>query len=169
MNNEPATEVLATLKARLILEGYKQPANPSEVARALEMPANSVHYWTRRLKEVDLLEEISQEGRTRTYKSRLGENPCEPEACVPFISNIMQALDKVVMDAAEKHDLAGPATPTQLPEIGVHELRLRPEEARFLVEALKSAMPEVNHQVPDAGDPYTVSFIVTPGKVSDYF
>lgn len=113
--------------------------------------------------------QVRQEGRTRTYKSRLSENPCEPEACVPFTRNIMQALDKVVMDAAEKHDLAHPATPSQLPEIGVHELRLRPEEARHLVEALKAVLPEVHQQVSVAGDPYTVSFVVTPGKVSDYF
>ena len=33
----------------------------------------------------------------------LGDDVCEPEACAPFVHNVMQALSKVVMSAAERH------------------------------------------------------------------
>lgn len=129
MTKSASSELLGTLKARLVHAVYAEAAAPSEVARKLEMPANTVHYWTRRLLEAGLLEQVGQEGRVRTYQARVPANQCEPEACAPFVRNAMRALDKTVMAAAERYDLA----------------------------------PEKH------SDAYTVSFIVTPGRVSEFF
>ena len=60
MNRGAESNLLATLKARLVLAAYVEPATPSEVARTLELPANMVHYWTRRLVDEELLEAISK-------------------------------------------------------------------------------------------------------------
>src|SRR5690554_4698111 len=104
MTQAAAPKLLANLKARLVLAAYAEPASPSEVAHMLGMPANTVHYWTRRLSEENLLEVVGRAGRVTTYRSAVVNDACEPEACVPFVRNAMQALDKVVMSAAEKHD-----------------------------------------------------------------
>ena len=177
MTQRPAPELLATLKARLVLAAYGEPANPSEVARLLEMPANTVHYWTKRLSEENLLEIVSQEGRVTTYRSLANDDACEPEACVPFVRNAMQALDKVVMAAAEKHDLAERRDPALLPQIGIHELELTPEQVATLLETLKAAMPSTEAGTPTPAQEanpgpaqaYTVSFILAPGRMSDHF
>lgn len=168
MERAASSELLGTLKARIVLGAYAEPAGPSEVARLLEMPANTVHYWTRRLVEEGLLEQVEQEGRVRKYRSRISEDPCEPEACAPFIRNVMKALDRVVMAAAERHDLADEPTPSLLPEIGVHEIRLRPGDVGRIVEAFKAAIPTSDEQASGSSDAYTVSFIVAPGRFSDH-
>lgn len=111
---------------------------------------------------------MEQQGRVRKYRSRLSEDPCEPEACAPFIRNVMQALDRVVIAAAERHDLADEPTPSLLPEIGVHEIRLNAADVGRIVEAFKAAIPAREEQAPESGDPYTVSFIVAPGRFSDH-
>lgn len=177
MTQAAASELLATLKARLVLAAYAEPATPSEVARLLEMPAPTVHYWTRRLSEEDLLEVVGRAGRVITYRSAIASDACEPEACVPFVRNAMQALDKVVMAAAEKHDLAESRDAALLPQIGVHELELTPAQVASILEKFRAAVPSREQGTPDAtrepvngGDQaYTVSFIVAPGRMSDHF
>ena len=141
MTKSASSELLGTLKARLVLAVYAEAATPSEVARKLEMPANTVHYWTRRLLEADLLEQVGQEGRVRTYQAREPADHCEPEACVPFVRNAMQALDKTVMAAAESHDLAPEENRDQRPTVAIHELKLRPEDVARIVAELTAAMP----------------------------
>lgn len=169
MNRGVESNLLATLKARLVLAAYVEPATPSEVARTLELPANMVHYWTRRLVDEELLEVVEEQGRVRTYRAVLAEQPCEIESCAPFVRNIMQALGKVVMAAAEKHDLAERPDPSLLPEVGVHELTLSPSEVASVVEAFKSALPAAKEHASEGGEAYTVSFIVAPGRLSDHF
>lgn len=169
MTKSPGTDLLASPKARLLLAVYEQPATPSEVARKLQMPANTVHYWTRRLLAGGLLEQTGEEGRIKTYRSLLGEGACEPEACAPFVHNVMQALSKAVMIAAERHDLAEQPSLDQRPEIGVHELRIRLEDLARIKQALQAALPTSDDHEPEAGEVYTVSFIVTPGGMSTYF
>ena len=169
MTKSPMSELLGTLKARLVLAVYAEPAAPSEVARKLEMPANTVHYWTRRLLEAGLLEQVGQEGRVRTYRALVPADYCEPQACVPLVRNAMQALDKVVMAAAERHDLAPEQNSDQRPAIGIHELRLKREDVARIVAELTAAMPDGEEQQPEGGDAYTVSFIVTPGRMSEFF
>jgi len=80
----------------------------------------------------------------------------------------MQALVEVVMAAVERHDLASVPEPGLLPEIEVHELRLRPADLRRMVEAFKAAVPGGEEQVSGSGDTYTVSLIVAPGRLSDH-
>lgn len=41
MDKSPAPDLSATPKSRLVLGAYGQPAAPNEVARTLQMPANS--------------------------------------------------------------------------------------------------------------------------------
>lgn len=169
MTKSPAADLLASPKARLLLAVYEEPATPSEIARKLQMPANTVHYWTRRLLAGGLLEQTGQEGRSKTYRSLPGADVCEPEACAPFVHNVMQALSKVVMSAAEHHDLSEEPSRDQRPEIGVHELRIRIEDLPRIKKALQAAMPTSDDHEPEAGEVYTVSFIVTPGSLSTYF
>ncbi|MFA7459758.1 MAG: helix-turn-helix domain-containing protein [Trueperaceae bacterium] len=169
MTKSPSWELLGTLKARLVLAVYAEAATPSEVARKLEMPANTVHYWTRRLLEADLLEQVGQDGRVRTYQARVPADQCEPEACAPFVRNAMQALDKTVMAAAERHDLAPEKHSHKRPAIGIHELRLTPEDVARIVAELSATMPAGEKQAPEGSNAYTVSFIVTPGRVSEFF
>lgn len=164
-------ELLSRLKARLILAGYAQPARPSEVAKALEMPANAVHYWTRRLHEEGHLELLEERGRVRTYRSVAQDVPCELEACAPFVQGALNAISQVVMGAAQKHDLAASESDRQglLPAIGIHELKLRPADVAKVVEAFQAALPETGAHEEGNGQAYTVSFIVAPGRVSDHF
>lgn len=169
MTKSPATDLLASPKARLLLAVYEQSATPSEVAHRLQMPANTVHYWTRRLLAGGLLEQTGQEGRSKTYRSLFGDDVCVPEACAPFVHNVMQAISKVAMSAAERYDLSEEPSREQRPEIGVHELRLRPEDLPRIKKALQAALPTSEDHEPEAGEVYTVSFIVTPGGVSTYF
>ena len=169
MTKSASSELLGTLKARLVLAVYAEAATPSEVARKLEMPANTVHYWTKRLLEAELLEQVGQEGRVRTYQARVPADYCEPETCVPFVRNAMQALDKAVMAAAERHALAPEKSSDQRPAIGIHELHLKPEDVARIVAELTTAMPTGEEQPPEGGEAYTVSFIVTPGRISEFF
>ena len=168
MTKPPSWELLGTLKARLVLAAYAEAATPSEVARKLEMPANTVHYWTRRLLEAGLLEQVGQAGRVRTYRARVPAGQCEPEACAPFVRNAMQALDKTVMAAAERHDIAPEENRDRRPTVAIHELRLTPEDVARIVAELTATMPAGEEQAPEGSDAYTVSFIVTPGRVSEF-
>lgn len=72
-------------KAHLLRAAYEQPATHSDIGRKLQMPANMVHYWTRRFVAGGLFEQIDQKGRRKTYRSLLGEDACEPEAFAPFV------------------------------------------------------------------------------------
>lgn len=155
----------------MVLSAYDEPARPSEVARLLGMPANTVHYWTQRLLKGGLLKQVAAHGRIRTYKSLVESNDCRPDACAPFIKTAIGAVSGVVIAAAERHDLDGNKDDTLLPDIGIHELRIRPSDVAAIVAAMKSALPDVANATEENGDgdAYTVAFIVTPGRVSDYF
>lgn len=168
MAHEQAMELLASLKARFVLGAYGAPASPSEMARAVGMPANTVHYWTKKLAEAGLLEQISESGRVRTYKSTVPNDVCQLEDCAPFVQNAMDALHKVVMAAAKRYDLVGAEAGASLPQVGVHELNLRPAVAERLANVLKESLPEYDDHAGAEGEPYTVAFIVAPGRMSDH-
>lgn len=160
------TELLSNLKARILLTAYATPRGPSEVARLLELPANTVHYWTKRLLAADMLEVAEKRGRVRSYRSKQLTEACSPEACLPFTQNVMGALSKVVLGAAERRDVTGK---TPLPEVGLHELRLTAAQVRSIVTTLKDAMPAPQAESAEDGEVYTVGFVVSPGSVSQYF
>lgn len=82
--NMQSESLLSNLKARIILLAYSSPGSPSDVAKRLDLPANSVHYWTNRLLEGDLLELVDERGRIRTYRSRFDPEGLEPESSLPF-------------------------------------------------------------------------------------
>jgi DNA-binding transcriptional ArsR family regulator len=52
-----------------VLQIFKEPSNPSEVAKRLNLPANSMHYRVNKLFDAGLLRLVEQKGRRRTYKS----------------------------------------------------------------------------------------------------
>ncbi|HEX7002650.1 MAG TPA: hypothetical protein VF168_00475 [Trueperaceae bacterium] len=82
--------------------------------------------------------------------------------------NVLGVLNKVVLAAAERHELGDAGAGIRRPEIGVHEVKLRPADVGRIVEALKSTIPNSEDQTHEDGDTYTVSFIVAPGRVSDH-
>jgi DNA-binding Lrp family transcriptional regulator len=52
-----------------ILQIFTEPRNPSQVAKNLKMPANSMHYRVKKLHEAGLLKIVEQKGRRRSYQS----------------------------------------------------------------------------------------------------
>ena len=73
------------------------------------------------------------------------------------------------MVAAERYDLAPEKNSDQRPAIGIHELRLTPGDVARIVADLTAAMPSGAEQASEGDNAYTVSFIVTPGRMSEYF
>jgi|GEM_PF-6604780 len=103
---ENREDLLGTLKARLVLAVYDEPRTPSEAAHLLQLPANTVHYWTRKLEGGKLLEVVAQNGRSKTYRALVDASFAEPQSCLPFVRGLLSSLSSVVMKAAEQHDLA---------------------------------------------------------------
>jgi DNA-binding transcriptional ArsR family regulator len=52
-----------------VLQIFAEPHNPSQVAKGLKMPANSMHYRVKKLYEAGLLKVVEQKGRRRSYQS----------------------------------------------------------------------------------------------------
>lgn len=169
MDDSGRTELLANMRARLLLGAYASPRGPSEVARMLELPANTVHYWTKRLLEADLVEVAGVQGRVRSYRSKDPSPECVPGACLPFVQGVMGALSKVVLGAAQRYDLTPGAPQELLPDIGLHELRLTKVEVENVVAALQEALGTASDHANDEGEVFTVGFVVAPGSLSQHF
>jgi len=97
---ENREDLLGTLKARLVLAVYDEPRTPSEAAHLLQLPANTVHYWTRKL------EVVTQNGRSKTYRALVDPSFTGTQSCLPLVRGLLSSLSSVVMKAAEQHDLA---------------------------------------------------------------
>ncbi|MCA9837919.1 MAG: helix-turn-helix transcriptional regulator [Trueperaceae bacterium] len=67
--NQNQLEQLTNLTSFVFLSHFRQAQTASEVAKALRLPANTVHYHVNRLAEVGLLEVASEQGRSKTYQA----------------------------------------------------------------------------------------------------
>lgn len=52
-----------------VLQIFTEPLNASQVAKRLNMPANTMHYRVKKLSEAGLLKVVEQRGRRRVYQS----------------------------------------------------------------------------------------------------
>jgi DNA-binding transcriptional ArsR family regulator len=67
--NAAQLELLRDFTNFPVLQIFSEPHNPSDVAKSLNMPANSMHYRVNKLYEAGLLKLVEQKGRRRTYQS----------------------------------------------------------------------------------------------------
>jgi DNA-binding transcriptional ArsR family regulator len=67
--NAQQLELLRDFTNFPVLQIFTEPHNPSEVAKSLKMPANSMHYRVNKLYEAGLLKLVKQKGRRRFYQS----------------------------------------------------------------------------------------------------
>jgi DNA-binding MarR family transcriptional regulator len=96
-----------------ILQTFSHPRNPSDVAKSLGVPANSMHYRVNKLHAAGLLNLVSENGRRRTYQSvatrfrvhqsvlfNRGERPSFPEDALTRVSTSFAVAQT---DYIEKH------------------------------------------------------------------
>jgi DNA-binding transcriptional ArsR family regulator len=96
-----------------VLQIFTEPSNPSEVAKNLKMPANSMHYRVNKLYEAGLLKLTEQKGRRRFYQSvavnfRVRRELLQSAAdssivTVSALAKVMQGYDKALSEYADKH------------------------------------------------------------------
>lgn len=67
--NAAQLELLRDFTNFPILQIFTEPHNPSQVAKGLKMPANTLHYRVKKLYEAGLLKLVEQKGRRRSYRS----------------------------------------------------------------------------------------------------
>ncbi len=67
--NQQQLELLRDFTNFPVLQIFTEPHNPSQVAKNLKMPANTVHYRVKKLYEAGLLKLVEQKGRRRSYQS----------------------------------------------------------------------------------------------------
>jgi DNA-binding transcriptional regulator GbsR (MarR family) len=67
--NAAQLELLRDFTNFPVLQIFMEPHNPSQVAKGLKMPANSMHYRVKKLYEAGLLKVVEQKGRRRSYQS----------------------------------------------------------------------------------------------------
>lgn len=66
---EEQLEVFANMQTYIILTQSDKPQPPSEVAKTLQLSANTVHYNVNRLLAVKLLTVITKRGRSKTSQT----------------------------------------------------------------------------------------------------
>jgi DNA-binding transcriptional ArsR family regulator len=64
--NAKQLELLRDFTNFPVLQIFSKPSNPSDVAKSLKMPANSMHYRVNKLYEAGLLKLVEQKGRRHT-------------------------------------------------------------------------------------------------------
>ena len=159
---------IRNLKSRLVFAAYAEPATPSEVAQRLRLPANTVHYWTRKLEAEGLLEHVESKGRSRTYRANEEALAADPHSVLPFVRNLVGGLGKLVMGAAERWVLDGGEALDGAPHVEVHELRLRGSNVPALVASLKETLADRLDDVPEGeGEMFTLAFVAVPGRLSE--
>jgi DNA-binding transcriptional regulator GbsR (MarR family) len=67
--NAAQLELLRDFTNFPVLQIFTEPSNPSDVAKSLKMPANTLHYRVKKLCEAGLLKVVAQQGRRRSYQS----------------------------------------------------------------------------------------------------
>lgn len=67
--NQQQLELLQDFTNFPVLQIFTDPLNPSEVAKRLNMPANTLHYRVKKVSEAGLLKVVEQHGRRRIYQS----------------------------------------------------------------------------------------------------
>lgn len=166
--DQARTEQLGTLKSRLVLTAYEEPATPSEVARALRMPANTVHYWTRKLEEGGLLEEVDRDGRSRRFRTTPAAAAAASSGSgVDFARKIMATLGQLVTDEVEARELRG-EDDSQLPGVEMLEVDdLASDSVGALFERFQGKIAAAQAGADE--EAYTIALVVTPGRVSERF
>jgi predicted HTH transcriptional regulator len=66
--NEQQLELLSTIPLYQMLEHFAEPSTPSQVAKRLNRPANTVHYHVKRLVAAKLLRCAERNGRQCKYQ-----------------------------------------------------------------------------------------------------
>jgi DNA-binding Lrp family transcriptional regulator len=112
--NAQQLELLQDFTTFPILQIFTEPSNPSQVAKSLNMPANTMHYRVKKLHEAGLLKMVSQKGRRRSYQSvatnfrvrksllqRLepSVNPISKDA----LSKVARGYDAALAEHVQKH------------------------------------------------------------------
>ncbi len=107
--NAAQLELLRDFTNFPVLQIFSEPHNPSDVAKNLKMPANSMHYRINKLYEAGLLRLVEQKGRRRVYQSvatdfrvrrDLLQRANEPRS---FTKDGLMKMVKGYEDALEEH------------------------------------------------------------------
>ena len=113
--NETQLELVFNLPYYAALYLFKEPLTPSEVARRLRVPANVMHYRTKRLLEAGLLEVADDNGRSRTYKSVAATFSISPEV-LPAVTEALPAMLEGMLSKVHRNFLG--RAETELQDLG---------------------------------------------------
>lgn len=111
--NSAQLEQLSNTMTFVFLGAFQDAKTPSEAAKILNLPANTVHYHVNRLADVSLLKVVNEQGRSKTYQTvaldfRIAKNE-HTQFCQKLTQNISRQLKKLerrFIEAAEKANVS---------------------------------------------------------------
>lgn len=190
--NEIQLKLLTDVQNFTILALFLEPRNPSDAARVLNMPANTLHYRINRLAEAGLLQVVSQKGRRRTYQTAttkfrvhrsllpmMDENlPAQLNIFLGklqrrFIaeverkfSNHANFIRNEEADGYVNFDLTGqPIVTPYLPVARFSEIRLNKERYTWVMQVLIELLEAVEKEPDSEGEVCTLTIIAYRGRV----
>jgi DNA-binding MarR family transcriptional regulator len=188
--NEQQLELIGDIKLYGILSRFDEPRTPSEVAKRLRLPANTIHYHVKRLVAAKLLTCVAKNGRQCKYQ-RVSDKFRFHESLLPtyekeFPESLAQELKKInrhFLNQCEKmqpsdfpRDEANPsyllldfhdfedmeAERTVAMTLGV--TLTKKQHAKF-VKVLENLFAEIKDNV-SPGEDYTFCFLTCPGRAT---
>lgn len=113
--NQAQLEQLSNIMTFVFLGAFQDAKTPSEAAKMLNLPANTVHYHVNRLADVGLLKVVNEQGRSKTYQTvamhfRIAkdEHTRFCQKLTQDISGQLKKLERRFIEATEKAHLNPP-------------------------------------------------------------
>lgn len=129
--NQKQLELFTQPQTYIMLAHFAVPRTPSEAAKHMVLPANTVHYHVNKLLNVGLLECVGETGRSKTYKTiatqfRVAEAdlPAFDQNLPKHMSATLKKLERGFTQALDLHCLKGSSLPKDPDNAGFYMLDL---------------------------------------------
>jgi DNA-binding Lrp family transcriptional regulator len=189
--NEKQLALISDIKLYSILERFHEPRTPSEVAKRLKLPANTIHYHVKKLVAAKLLVCVAKHGRQCKYE-RVSDTFRFHESLLPMfefkstnsVAQHLQKIQKHFLSHAEKttdedykRDKNDPAyllldfkdfedmTEAQNTLAMTLEVSLSRAQHDKFVKALQRLFADIKQGV-SKGEMYTFCLLTSPGRAT---
>lgn len=188
--NEEQLRLLSDVSVYGMLERFDEPRTPTEAAKRLRLPANTVHYHVKRFVAAGLLRVTENNGRQHKYQ-RVADKFRFHESLLPtyekeFPESLAQHLKKINKHFVKQTEKMQPSDFVRDPKDSAFillefkdfddmdvdktvaltlEVSLTKKQHAKFVEALEKLFVEIKASVSEGGD-YTFCFLTCPGRAS---